>query len=41
MSGHGLVNMRDRTAALGGELEIRSTPGAGTMVVGTIPVDSP
>jgi signal transduction histidine kinase len=36
--GHGLVNMRDRMAAVGGELEIRSRPGAGTEVVGTIPV---
>ena len=36
--GAGLVNMRDRIAAVGGELEIRSSPGAGTAVVGTIPV---
>jgi signal transduction histidine kinase len=40
-AGDGLVNMRDRMAAVGGELEIRSAPGAGTMVVGTIPVDAP
>jgi signal transduction histidine kinase len=39
--GHGLVNMRDRMAAVGGELKIRSTPGAGTAVIGTIPVDPP
>jgi signal transduction histidine kinase len=26
---------------VGGELEIRSTPGAGTAVVGTIPIDAP
>jgi signal transduction histidine kinase len=37
-AGAGLVNMRDRIAAVGGELEIRSSPGAGTAVVGTIPV---
>jgi signal transduction histidine kinase len=37
-AGAGLVNMRDRMAAVGGELEIRSSPGAGTTVVGTIPV---
>jgi signal transduction histidine kinase len=37
-AGAGLVNMRDRIAAVGGELEIRSSPGAGTTVVGTIPV---
>lgn len=36
-AGHGFVNMRDRMAAVGGELEIRSTPGAGTEVIGTIP----
>ena len=37
-TGHGLVNMRDRIAAVGGELEIRSAPGTGTLVVGTIRV---
>jgi signal transduction histidine kinase len=37
--GDGLENMRDRLAAVGGELDIDSTPGAGTTVVGTIPVD--
>jgi signal transduction histidine kinase len=36
--GDGLMNMRDRMAAVGGELEIRSSAGAGTTVVGTIPV---
>jgi signal transduction histidine kinase len=36
--GQGLMNMRDRMAAVGGELDIRSSPGAGTEVVGTIPV---
>jgi signal transduction histidine kinase len=41
ITGHGLVNMRDRMAAVGGELEIRSTPEAGTAVIGTIPVDPP
>jgi signal transduction histidine kinase len=35
------VNMRDRLAAVGGELDIHSAPGAGTTVVGTIPVDGP
>ena len=36
--GHGLVNMRDRVAAVGGTLEIRTAPGAGTEVVGHVPV---
>jgi signal transduction histidine kinase len=38
--GDGLMNMRDRMASVGGELEIRSAPGAGTTVIGTIPVVS-
>ena len=37
-TGDGLMNMRDRIAAVGGRLEIRSAPGSGTVVVGTIPV---
>jgi signal transduction histidine kinase len=37
-TGQGLMNMRDRMASVGGNLEIRSSPGAGTEVVGTIPV---
>jgi signal transduction histidine kinase len=36
--GNGLTNMRDRLAAVGGELQVQSSPGAGTTVVGTIPV---
>ena len=36
--GSGLMNMRDRMSAVGGELDIHSNPGAGTKVVGTIPV---
>jgi signal transduction histidine kinase len=36
--GDGLMNMRDRMAAVGGELDICSSPGAGTTVIGTIPV---
>lgn len=35
---HGLLNMRDRTEAVGGELTIDSQPGHGTTVHGTIPV---
>jgi signal transduction histidine kinase len=37
--GNGLTNMRDRTAAVGGDLEVLSSPGAGTTVMGRIPVD--
>jgi signal transduction histidine kinase len=40
-TGQGLVNMRDRIAAVGGRLELRSTPGSGTVVVGKIPVEAP
>jgi signal transduction histidine kinase len=35
--GIGLVSMRDRIGAVGGRLEIRSAPGAGTSVRGTVP----
>jgi signal transduction histidine kinase len=37
-SGSGLENMRDRIEVLGGELQLVSSPGAGTQVVGSIPV---
>jgi signal transduction histidine kinase len=37
-SGSGLANMRDRVAAVGGELVVRSLPGEGTRVEGRIPV---
>ncbi len=33
----GLTNMRDRIAAVGGELTITSAPGAGTTVSGSVP----
>ncbi len=38
--GDGLMNMRDRMAAVDGNLDIRSSPGAGTAVIGNIPVAS-
>ena len=36
--GTGLQGIADRLAALDGELEVRSTLGAGTTVAGTLPV---
>ena len=38
VAGNGLVNMHDRVAAVGGTLEIKSVPGEGTEVIGTVPV---
>jgi hypothetical protein len=35
--GDGLIGIRDRAGAVGGELEIVSSPGRGTTVRGTIP----
>jgi signal transduction histidine kinase len=35
--GSGLRNMSDRLAALGGRLEVRSSPGEGTSVMGVLP----
>jgi signal transduction histidine kinase len=39
-SGSGLQNMRDRLAALGGQLDVRSAPGAGTWIVANLPVSA-
>jgi signal transduction histidine kinase len=36
--GLGLTSMRDRIAAVGGELTIVSSPGHGTRIIGTIPL---
>src|SRR5207247_3772335 len=36
----GIVNMRDRIGAVGGELEIRSQPGRGTTLRARVPVAS-
>jgi signal transduction histidine kinase len=35
----GLQNMADRIGALGGELQIQSTPGGGTTVRGAVPIE--
>ena len=37
-SGSGMQNMRDRIAVLGGNLQVESSPNAGTRVIGSIPV---
>ena len=36
--GAGFVNMSDRVGAVGGRLTVESTPGAGTVVAGQIPL---
>jgi signal transduction histidine kinase len=37
VEGQGMVNMRDRIAAVGGTLSVSSTPGGGTRISGTLP----
>jgi signal transduction histidine kinase len=37
--GHGFVNMRDRLGAVGGTLTVESSPGAGTRIGGSIPLE--
>jgi len=38
-TGSGLQNMADRLSAIGGELDVRSIPGEGTMVLGRVPTE--
>ena len=40
-AGAGLVNIHDRVAVAGGELEVRSRVGAGTTVTARIPLRGP
>jgi signal transduction histidine kinase len=40
-AGAGLQNMTDRLDAIGGSLDVASTPGRGTTVMGQIPVSKP
>ena len=37
--GHGLLNMRMRAHAVGGQLEVNSAPGKGTRVLAYIPIE--
>ncbi len=37
-SGNGLANMRQRLAEIGGQCEIKSTPGSGTTIIFAVPV---
>jgi signal transduction histidine kinase len=37
---HGLVGMNERARMLGGSLEIRSSPGAGTRVEAIVPLET-
>ena len=39
VEGAGVTNMRDRLAAVGGELEISAVPTGGTVVTGRVPLD--
>jgi len=39
--GSGMQNMQDRIEVLGGELQVESSPGAGTLLTGSIPVAPP
>ena len=38
MGGYGLLSMAERAEIVGGRLNIRSRPGAGTAVTATIPL---
>jgi signal transduction histidine kinase len=40
-SGHGLLGMRERAAAVGGELSTGAAPGGGFLIEATLPAESP
>jgi two-component system, NarL family, sensor histidine kinase UhpB len=40
-NGIGLVSMRERATALGGQLRIASIPGRGTTIEVTLPLEEP
>jgi signal transduction histidine kinase len=39
-AGGGFVNMRDRLGAIGGSLRVESSPGAGTSILGVLPLSA-
>ena len=39
--GAGLTTMRERAAEIGGECDVRTSPGGGTLVIARLPVDGP
>jgi signal transduction histidine kinase len=40
-AGHGLVGLRDRATALGGQLSVESPPGGGTVLTAALPLSGP
>jgi signal transduction histidine kinase len=36
--GHGFVNMRDRVGAIGGSINVETSPAHGTRIIGRIPL---
>ena len=39
--GVGITSMKDRVAAVGGSLDVSSSPGTGTVITGRVPLTSP
>jgi two-component system sensor histidine kinase UhpB len=38
---HGLVGMRHRVHSIGGTIDIRGTPGRGTVIAVSVPLETP